>query len=114
MSFNSIKVRLIHSSFDLSGNINFSFNSIKVRLIQPLQKTKEEARTRFNSIKVRLILGSNLSSVLESRFQFHKGSINTKQAAFGAGLNLAFQFHKGSINTLLLSIVISANFVSIP
>ena len=53
----------------------------------------------FNSIKVRLIHFGFGDSLDFSRFQFHKGSINTNTLLHPIRSGVRFQFHKGSINT---------------
>ena len=39
------------------------------------------------------------------RFQFHKGSINTRYADYKTSIDTVFQFHKGSINTSMRNVV---------
>ena len=76
--FNSIKVRLIRSSYPAATYMLFSFNSIKVRLIQKTWSFPKALR----------------------QFQFHKGSINTRSIVPPTPRHTSFQFHKGSINTV--------------
>ena len=55
------------------------FNSIKVRLELCNIKHYLKPFSNFNSIKVRLELKPSFSSGSGSSFQFHKGTIRTKQ-----------------------------------
>ena len=53
----------------------------------------------FNSIKVQLELASRLSLNSISLFQFHKGTIRTREYLITAIWVPSFQFHKGTIRT---------------
>ena len=53
----------------------------------------------FNSIKVRLKRYVATAKLLNSLFQFHKGTIKTEQVANNMKVGQAFQFHKGTIKT---------------
>ena len=102
-NFNSIKVRLerIGSAISAGANLLFqfhkgtirtvtldstsgirsNFNSIKVRLERSNRWVVAYFRSDFNSIKVRLELTLlNLLIFLQSKFQFHKGTIRTSFA----------------------------------
>ena len=66
------------SQLNLSQNMQDNFNSIKVQLEPEYLYNKE----------VHII-----------RFQFHKGTIRTKNLFVVSSTNNAFQFHKGTIRT---------------
>ena len=53
----------------------------------------------FNSIKVQLKLHLLNVSDRVLRFQFHKGTIKTRNLLRAVRLSQAFQFHKGTIKT---------------
>ena len=55
------------------------FNSIKVRLKRTSTNHSSGSHRHFNSIKVRLKLTSSSQNSLVLSFQFHKGTIKTKQ-----------------------------------
>ena len=55
----------------------------------------------FNSIKVRLKLKSINTFLLQSIFQFHKGTIKTVETRLYIITFCLFQFHKGTIKTTL-------------
>ena len=66
--------------------------------MQPMQV--QMLFVHFNSIKVRLKLCSTLRDQIELiLFQFHKGTIKTKQVYRLYRKHLIFQFHKGTIKT---------------
>ncbi len=77
-NFNSIKVRLeLALPFALTSS-NCYFNSIKVRLELLLIEESLAMVEYFNSIKVRLEHDIRLPLYSKLRFQFHKGTIRTK------------------------------------
>ena len=53
----------------------------------------------FNSIKVRLEPMEISITTMETKFQFHKGTIRTLQEGISVSQSLEFQFHKGTIRT---------------
>ena len=56
----------------------------------------------FNSIKVQLEQLMQEPDLIRSlRFQFHKGTIRTKNYGCSVYVPPVFQFHKGTIRTLL-------------
>ena len=58
---------------------NLHFNSIKVRLELFTDGAINAALIHFNSIKVRLEQEITLSVTQSQQFQFHKGTIRTRQ-----------------------------------
>ena len=76
--FNSIKVRLERHDFSMRGMSSFDFNSIKVRLEHEYFIWILTTYIDFNSIKVRLEQCRPHLPKLISLFQFHKGTIRTK------------------------------------
>ena len=64
-----------------------------------------ELNRNFNSIKVRLELADDYGLVLTLQFQFHKGTIRTKQTTKEICSGTKFQFHKGTIRTKVLDIL---------
>ena len=55
------------------------FNSIKVRLKHFAISNSKSFNIYFNSIKVRLKPNATIATVNENTFQFHKGTIKTKE-----------------------------------
>ena len=53
----------------------------------------------FNSIKVRLKPSNYRSEIEDALFQFHKGTIKTKDRYTISSTSFQFQFHKGTIKT---------------
>ena len=77
LSFNSIKVRLIHFNEDANPKklvFQFHKGSINTQTVTTPQ-------------------------TIHHQFQFHKGSINTQERWSHHHSQQQFQFHKGSINT---------------
>ena len=82
--FNSIKVRLKQQETSLDEILQAHFNSIKVRLKHAARSELIGIVNYFNSIKVRLKLENfKLSTVAATLFQFHKGTIETKNRHHG-------------------------------
>ena len=56
---------------------------------------------RFNSTTVQLILAQQAKLTIEvALFQFHNGTINTREDRKNTGFLPLFQFHNGTINTI--------------
>ena len=73
------------------------FNSIKVRLNQWACTLYVSFVAYFNSIKVRLNRPSELASIGNVEFQFHKGTIKPGGGGSSENPPSGFQFHKGTI-----------------
>ena len=69
----------------------------------------------FNSIKVRLEPMEISITTMETKFQFHKGTIRTLNPGETIKLGYKFQFHKGTIRTLVSVLYTTKPFgISIP
>ena len=77
--FNSIKVRLKRSSTIHERDYTEDFNSIKVRLKLEAPEDATDEKPYFNSIKVRLKPPAGNREIIRDKFQFHKGTIKTRQ-----------------------------------
>ena len=90
------------------------FNSIKVRLEQEYEKRKRENRIfQFHKGTIRT---RNQQKDVEQHlsFQFHKGTIRTPEDYSLENLLRAFQFHKGTIKTQNTNLKSSTKKISIP
>ena len=98
--FNSIKVRLKHTSLcDKSkAFLSFQFHKGTIKT-QTGCKESKSCLIDFNSIKVRLKLNWTSEEEGLKVFQFHKGTIKTDILREGETPYAQFQFHKGTIKT---------------
>ena len=61
----------------------------------------QQGQAIFNSIKVRLKLSTNGCFFVSTKFQFHKGTIKTRERRDRVERITRFQFHKGTIKTVV-------------
>ena len=93
-----------------------NFNSIKVRLERQQESEQPDTADPFQfhkgTIRTREITPGTLQV---SPFQFHKGTIRTSHSWMRRDTSSRFQFHKGTIRTIYLEITIlhDVNFNSI-
>ena len=97
--------------------------------------SQQQPPMNFNSIKVRLELAAKAATYVKPKFQFHKGTIRTREDYFQPEFQdyfnsikvrlertkdalvkqtLLFQFHKGTIRTHQLGSVLRTELISIP
>ena len=76
-----------------------NFNSIMVQLKQTILLFCQPSCRNFNSIMVQLKPSTTESGFSSSLFQFHNGTIKTKNNYSTLDQKAEFQFHNGTIKT---------------